>query len=125
MWLFLFRELNRRVDNRKAELELLIREDDLVGETRIVWGCGGEGKLLLFSGDYIGVNVHNIPKNWSLVDLDLTARRKLNQPLKESIRNLFFLPTNDDQSKKSGRIIFNDPQTTLAAVKVCFLNLIS
>ena len=35
---------------RKKELELEVREDPLVGETRIVWGCGGEAKVLLFLG---------------------------------------------------------------------------
>jgi len=116
----LFRELNRLVNNRKAELESVMREDSLIGETRIVWGCGGEGKVLLFSGDYIGINIRNVPKTWSLVDLDFTLRRKLSQQMKVSICNLFFLAKSDDQSKKSARVIFNSPLIAAAAIKVSY-----
>jgi hypothetical protein len=95
----------------------MIREDSLSGETRIVWSCGGEGKMLLFSGDFIGINIRNVPKNWNLVDLDLNVRRKLSQQMKESISDLFFLLKSEDQPKKSARIIFDSPLIAAAAIK--------
>lgn len=111
------------MSNRKAELEAMVREDSLIGETRIAWSCGGEGKMLLFSGDYIGINISNVPKTWSLVDLNLTLCRKLSQQTKGSVRNQFFLPNCEDRSKKSARIIFDSPPSAAAALKVFILYL--
>ena len=112
------RELERLVSNRIAELESSVREDSLIGETRIVWSCGGEGKMLLFSGDYVGINIHNVPKTWSLVDLNLTLRRKLSKKTKDSVRNQFFLVNCEDRSKKSARVIFDSPPSAAVALKV-------
>ena len=106
------------MESRKTELELEIREDPVVGETRIVWGCGGEAKLLLFYGHYVGINLRNVPNSWNLSDVDVTVRQKFSQSTKDSFRNLFFLPKNADQQNKTARIVFDDPYKAAIALQV-------
>lgn len=112
-------QLTRRVDARKKELELEIREDPLVGETRIVWGCGGEAKVLLFREDFVGISIRKIPNGWSLADVKYVIEQKLSPLAKESIRNFFFLYATN-QGKQSARILFDCPKIASAALKVGF-----
>lgn len=95
-----------------------IREDPIVGETRVVWGYGGEARYLLFSGDYISINIRNVPYSWNLSDINYTIGQKLSRPIKDSIRNLFFLPRVEDQQKKTARIAFDDAQKAATALQV-------
>jgi hypothetical protein len=106
------------VQSRKTELEQEIIEDPVVGETRIVWGCGGEAKFLLFFGNFIGITLRNVPNSWNLSDVDITVRQKLSQPTKDSFRNVFFLPKNADQKYKTARIFFDDPHKAATALQV-------
>lgn len=108
----------RKVKSRKRELELEIREDPIIGETRIVWGSGGEARLLLFRGNYIGINLRNVPNSWSLLHLDMTIRQRCGQPTYDSLRNIFFLSANADQNTKSARVVFEDPQKASTAFQV-------
>ncbi|XP_059353084.1 uncharacterized protein LOC130692190 [Daphnia carinata] len=114
---FVYSELTRKVASRKRELELEIREDPVIGETRIVWGCGGEARLLLFRGNYIGLNFKNVPNAWSLLDVDMIIRQKCSQFTKDSVRNLFFLSNNAGEKTKTARVVFDDPQKASAALK--------
>ena len=111
-------ELTRRVQSRKTDLELEVREDAIVGETSIVWGCGGVAKLLLFQGDYLGINIRNVPYYWTLSDVDLTVRTKFSQSTKGSIRDLHFLPRTADQNSRTARIVFDNPTKAATAFLV-------
>lgn len=95
-----------------------IREDPIVGETRIVWGLGGEARYLLFSGDYIAINIRNIPSSWNLSDVDYTVGQKLSRPIRDSIQNLFFLPRVQDQQTKTARLTLDDAKTAATAFQV-------
>lgn len=118
-------ELTRKVETRKTDLELQVREDPVVGETRIVWGCGGEAKLLLFHGDYVGINIRNVPNSWTLTDVELLIRQKLSQPIKDAVRELIFLPKNTDQKSRSARIVFGDPIQAATAFQVLNIQFLS
>lgn len=111
-------ELSRRINARKRELELEIREDSIVGETRIVWGCGGEAKLLMFHGQYITINVQNVPITWRLSDVIFTVSQKLSQPVKGSLRDVVLLPQFPNRNDKTARIIFDDPKIAATGFKV-------
>lgn len=116
-------ELTRRVDNRKRDLEMEMREDPIVGETRIVWGCGGEAKYLLFTGDYISINIRNVPNPWNLTDVQLIVNQKLTVDDRNSVRNLFFLPKSNNQNTKSARIVLDNPLKAATVFQVKpFLN---
>ena len=103
---------------RKKELELEVREDPVVGETRIVWGCGGEAKVLLFLGEFIGIKIHKVPSSWSLTEVDFIVKQKLSPELAGSIRNLFLIPKASDGGKKTAKVIFDCPQKATAALQV-------
>lgn len=114
---FVYNELTRKVISRKRELELEIREDPVIGETRIVWGCGGEARLLLFRGNYIGLNLKNMPNAWSLLDVDMIIRQKCSQLIRDSLRNIFFLSNNSGEKTKTARVVFDDPHKASTALK--------
>jgi hypothetical protein len=78
---------------------------------------------LLFYGNFIGITLRNVPSSWNLSDVDITVRQKLSQPIKDSFKNIFFLPKNADQTNKTARILFNDPYKAATALQViasCF-----
>ena len=103
---------------RKKELELEVREDPLVGETRIVWGCGGEAKVLLFLGEFVGIRIHKVPSSWTLTDVDFIVKQKLSPELAGSIRNLYLISKASDGGKKTAKVIFDCPQKATTALKV-------
>lgn len=104
------------MDERKRELELEVREHAVIGETRIVWGCGGEAESFLFCGEFIGINIRNVPDSWSLKDVRLALHKKLSRP--DAIRDLFFTQQNPGRGKRSARIVFGCPQIASTSLKV-------
>ena len=113
--------MSRRIKARKLELESEIREDPIVGDTRIVWGCGGEAKMLMFRGDFIGIHIQNVPLSWNLSDVHYTVSQKISQPIKDSLQNVLLLPANSDRSSKTARLIFDDPSKADTAFTVKYI----
>ena len=109
------------MESRKKELELDVREDPVVGETRIVWGCGGEAKVLLFLGEFVGIRIHKVPSLWSLTEIDLIVKQKLSPELAGSIRNLSLVSKTSGGGKKTATVIFDCPQKATTALQALTL----
>jgi hypothetical protein len=92
-----------------------VREDPLSGETRLVWGCGGRAEMLLFEGEFLGINVRRVPKTWTMEDVIV----RINCPISsEAIRDSFFLSKSENPAFQTARILFTCRKKASETLKV-------
>lgn len=80
--------------------------------------------MMLFHGDFVGVNIVSIPSSWNLNDVNNIVRQRLSQPVRDSIRDIFFTSKKEIQQKQCVRIIFDQQSNAASALKVSFIKIV-